>query len=539
MGPRNEQIDRRGVTVSAAVAIALLCIEATPVSAAVAYVTIQGSQFMYNGHPVQFKGSNYYPRDHMWANMWDGWNWTEITSEAVMLRNLGLNSVRILVPYTAGGWGGANPPASRLNMLEDIVNYMGSKGIRSCVTLFDWETTFPAQGTSREADHLSVVSAIVNRLKSNPNVFAWDVKNEPDHPNNISGYDNWDSAPQKRDQIVSWLHRMCDAVRAIDSHHPVSAGIRWWENVQDVIGFVDIAMWHSYWDNIGTQQIPQVRGYMASNPKPMLVEEFGWPSHPYPCNNGGQLTYAFSESQQRDFYVNQMNAFTANSIGGCIQWMTFDAMAYGTDPDVSFENYFGLWRYDYTLKPAGEYYRDHFPVTPFDDTLPPDRVTDLGAEPGVRKIRLQWVNPPDTDFIGTMIRYSTTAYPSTRTAGTLLCDRPAAPGSADSLEDSPITPGVRRYYSAFTYDLASNYSAAASVSAVPRFAGDLDHDGDVDQTDFGLFQACLTGPGLFPTETTCQDARLDEDVDVDQEDLRIFEACLRGSNVPADPNCAE
>jgi len=54
------------------------------------------------------------------------------------------------------------------------------------------------------------------------------VKNEPDHPANIGGYDNWDSNPAARDKIVSWLNRICNAVRAIDANHPVSAGLRWW-----------------------------------------------------------------------------------------------------------------------------------------------------------------------------------------------------------------------------------------------------------------------------------------------------------------------
>jgi len=68
--------------------------------------------------------------------------------------------------------------------------------------------------------------------------------------------------------------------------------------------------------------------------------------------------------------------------------------------------------------------------------------------------------------------------------------------------------------------------------------GDFDGDGDVDQEDFGHFQACLTGAGIPQNDPACADAKLDEDVDVDQYDFGIFEDCMSGPAVPGDPNCA-
>ncbi|MGB9624020.1 MAG: cellulase family glycosylhydrolase, partial [Phycisphaerae bacterium] len=404
-------------------------------AAGAGFVAIQGDQFTYAGQVVKLKGTNYYPRDHMWADMWSSWNWSEIQSEAAMIQGLGMNCVRILVPYSNGGWGGANPPAARLQQLEDLVNLLGNKGVRSCVTLFDWETSFPAPGTSREAEHLSYLSAIVSRLKNNKNVLLWDVKNEPDHPNNIGGYDNWDSSPANRDKIVSWLHRMCDAVRAVDPNHPVSAGLRWWQNVCDVLPFVDVAMFHSYWPNISTQEIPDVKSYMGGNPKPILVEEFGWPSNPTPCNRDGQLIYDYNETAQLDLYTSHLTAFTAHNIAGGIQWMTFDAKAYTSNQYESFENYFGLWTYTYTLKPAGAYYRDHFPVSLFPvepDGVPPGPVTGLTAQAASGQVSLKWTNPSDADFVGTVIRCKTTGFPVDPTDGELVADRRKPPATPDA-----------------------------------------------------------------------------------------------------------
>jgi hypothetical protein len=72
-----------------------------------------------------------------------------------------------------------------------------------------------------------------------------------------------------------------------------------------------------------------------------------------------------------------------------------------------------------------------------------------------------------------------------------------------------------------------------------RGVGDFDRDGDVDQEDFGHFQACLSGPGIPQDAAECQDALLDGDEDVDNDDYEIFKACMSGANIPFDPFCAE
>lgn len=73
----------------------------------------------------------------------------------------------------------------------------------------------------------------------------------------------------------------------------------------------------------------------------------------------------------------------------------------------------------------------------------------------------------------------------------------------------------------------------------PVIPADLDRDGDVDQTDFGLLQACLTGPGQIQDDPDCGAAHLDDDDDVDLNDFGIFQACMSGANILADPACAD
>ncbi len=67
---------------------------------------------------------------------------------------------------------------------------------------------------------------------------------------------------------------------------------------------------------------------------------------------------------------------------------------------------------------------------------------------------------------------------------------------------------------------------------------DIDQDNDVDQSDFAILQACLTGEGFEQTEGPCQPARLDPDSDVDAADMNILLGCYSGANLPVNPACA-
>lgn len=64
---------------------------------------------------------------------------------------------------------------------------------------------------------------------------------------------------------------------------------------------------------------------------------------------------------------------------------------------------------------------------------------------------------------------------------------------------------------------------------------DLDCDGDVDGSDFGLFASCFNGTGSAVSDV-CRNADLDDDGSVDGVDFGLFSACFNGSgNPPACP----
>jgi len=72
---------------------------------------------------------------------------------------------------------------------------------------------------------------------------------------------------------------------------------------------------------------------------------------------------------------------------------------------------------------------------------------------------------------------------------------------------------------------------------------DADLDGDVDQTDFAVLQACFLGSGVAVSGTCACFDRTDSvgtgppDGFVDQNDVARFEMCASGPGIPLDPDC--
>ncbi len=103
------------------------------------------------------------------------------------------------------------------------------------------------------------------------------------------------------------------------------------------------------------------------------------------------------------------------------------------------------------------------------DTFAPGNPTSFAAQASDSSVMLNWTNPTDPDFAGTMIRFKTSGYPTGPTDGTLVVNQayPGA-GSTGTFTHTPVTNGLTYNYRAFCYDGANNYSAGAVVSATPR-----------------------------------------------------------------------
>lgn len=124
-------------------------------------------------------------------------------------------------------------------------------------------------------------------------------------------------------------------------------------------------------------------------------------------------------------------------------------------------------------------------TAPVDSTLP-SPPGGLLSKSGYKRNFLVWDNPGDADFSHTVVRYSTTGFPSTPTDGTAV---EGAPGGNGRFDGSPgqtmtfthdggtVTPSLSvnttYYYTIFAYDLCGNVSSAqASAQTAAAQCGD-------------------------------------------------------------------
>lgn len=87
-------------------------------------------------------------------------------------------------------------------------------------------------------------------------------------------------------------------------------------------------------------------------------------------------------------------------------------------------------------------------------------------------------------------------------------------------------------------DVALSVEDAALPCANPELRFDADADGDVDQSDFAVIQACFTGADGGPFDClTCKCMNTGGDTDIDGDDLLAFEQCASAPGVAADVTC--
>ncbi|NLE60299.1 MAG: hypothetical protein GX616_18265, partial [Planctomycetes bacterium] len=119
------------------------------------------------------------------------------------------------------------------------------------------------------------------------------------------------------------------------------------------------------------------------------------------------------------------------------------------------------------------------------------------------------------------------------------------PDSGSAVEGSPpnqhtisysaghLKPGT---YTAQVAVIGSDNTVNISVILhVTTVTTDFDTDGDVDQTDFGMLQACLGQIGVVPA--ACERFDVNQDSFINRVDIEMLIACLSGPETVPDPDC--
>jgi len=172
--------------------------------------------------------------------------------------------------------------------------------------------------------------------------------------------------------------------------------------------------------------------------------------------------------------------------------------------------------------------------------IPPEPVSDFAAVPDDRRNELTWLNPPSPQFAGIGICFRTDGvFPTGPQDGTVLADVSGNPGASGHYAHTGLANGQTYHYAVFAYDSYSprSYSTGRHASGTPAGPCDYDRDSDVDQTDWGFFQACLSGAFSPQSDPNCTRMKLDGDDDIDEDDVLLFVLCWSGPASPADPDC--
>ncbi len=170
--------------------------------------------------------------------------------------------------------------------------------------------------------------------------------------------------------------------------------------------------------------------------------------------------------------------------------------------------------------------------------------TAFTATAGKQTVQLTWNHSASGHSSGTRVVMRADHPSAGPSDGAVVVDQAGTPGQQVVHLHSGLTNGRTAHDAAFPWfqDAAGVYFRAAAdtlAQATPPGPADLDRDGDVDQADFGLLQACLTGPFVPQTDPACVAALLDPDEDVDTDDVAVFQRCNSGRGVPSAPNCAK
>lgn len=371
-------------------------------------------------------------------------------------------------------------------------------------------------------------------LRYQDSVRHWGMWNEP----NLDGF--WAGTRQQYIDMI--LKNGADAVHAVNPAakacgpelaHLTSGDQDWYAWLADCItqagSKLDIVTHHVYcssgyasctdklekapfwpWDPPSVKQVLQNAGWFG---KPFWLTEIGWQSD------------SVGEAQQAASYTGFLTDwFTGKSGRGWVHKVFFyelnDTQAF---PDLSW----GILGPDptYARKPSFTAYQSFITAHPAPaplpgqayDPEPADLAAGVSLTPQLRwtagdcaeshSIHFGLTNPPP--FVGN--RTTTNFAPGTLSPQTIYYWR------VDEVNSAGTTTGtVWRF----------------QTGAAP---GDFDSDGDVDQEDFGHFQACFSGPAQ-PFTPGCGNADIDDDGDVDQTDFGLFESCMAGPDLP--PTCS-
>ncbi|QRM88844.1 cellulase family glycosylhydrolase [Lacinutrix sp. WUR7] len=248
------------------------------------------------------KGINYYPKATPWNMFGDAFAKDIIANDFKIIKDAGLNSVRIFVQYDDFGKADVNP--KKLEKLKQTLDAAEENNLKVVLTLFDFYGDYSVMSWTLNQRH---AATIVSTFKDHNAIIAWDIKNEP----------NLDFESRGKDMVIAWLDNMIDLVKSVDAEHPVTIG---WSNTQSapiLKDKVDIVSFHYY---EGLSELDAAIKTMRKDipNKPLVLQEFGISSY-----SGFWKPLGSSTEDQANYHKKIQEIIAANSLQ-FMSWTLYD-----------------------------------------------------------------------------------------------------------------------------------------------------------------------------------------------------------------------
>lgn len=340
------------------------------------FVALSGDSFTYRGSKITLKGTNYWLSAAPFADTWAEWNGPNVLAELEKARDLGVNTIRIGIPYdnpeTFDVVWGSDESMSTVSpwiksQMTQVLQIASGYNMKVIFILFNWYDDHPPANTPQERSNFAYLDGIVGAFANDDRVLAWDLNNEPDNS------EEWKAG--RESDFIEWMRRMAIHIRGIDARHPITVGVgdyrTLWhksENGDTILDISDVVQFHCYDAGNLSAQIAEIK---KRTTKPILLGEMGWPT-----STGGQPPRPgaqFDEPTQTYLYTTMLEQAKSANIAGVLQWTLYDFDEAKAHLVGGFERYFGLFRRDNTPKPAALIFKDNYTSAP----LPSDTKTNV------------------------------------------------------------------------------------------------------------------------------------------------------------------
>ena len=361
--------------------LALLAAACSGTEEAESFVRVENGQFLRNGHPYTYIGTNFWYGPIL-ASDGQGGNRDRLVRELDTLKALGIDNLRVLV-----GGDGSDGVFSRveptlqeapgvyndtiLTGLDRFLEELGKRDMQAVLYLnnswewsggysqyLEWATGEPALiplrdgywpfmrqvakfSVNEEAQQLffNHVKAIVGRTNSltgkpyseDPAIFSWQIGNEPRC---------FSADPALQDGFIGWLTETARLIKEIDPNHMVSTGSEgWWGCENDMallervtaipgIDYMTIHIWPYNWSwaraESLSEDLPEALSktdeYVAAHLE--LAKKYGQPVvvEEFGFPRDGFSPDRSASTEGRDAYYRHMFSKVGKEIAGANFW---------------------------------------------------------------------------------------------------------------------------------------------------------------------------------------------------------------------------